>query len=47
MAKLSDQQITDLFTAAQMEKLGNVTVNEWVEGSKTKVKRDLLSSSCG
>ena len=47
LAKLRDQLIVDLFTAAQIDKLGDASLQEWVDGFKTKIKRDVLDSRCG
>jgi len=46
-AGLSDQQITELFETAHIEKLGGPTVGEWVAGFKEKVRRDIIDARCG
>jgi hypothetical protein len=46
LLRLGDQQLLDLFTAAQVENLGHEP-REWVEAFKHKVSRDLVQTKCG
>lgn len=47
--KISDQQLLDLFTAARVQvgSVDNKTPEQWVNGFKTKLKRDLIDTQCG
>ena len=46
-SKLTPMQIRDLFKAAQIEKLGAGSVEQWAQGFETKMQRDLFSKRCG
>jgi hypothetical protein len=48
MAKLSEKQIRDLFTAARIERVsGEGTLEVWVAAFMNKLKRDILQVRCG
>jgi hypothetical protein len=49
LSKISDQQLLSLFTAARVQvgSVNNKTPEQWVDGFKTKLKRDLIDTHCG
>ena len=46
LSQLTDQQIIDLFTAPRANLMRNDTVNDWIDGFKSKMERDIFNVSC-
>jgi hypothetical protein len=44
--QLSNEQISDLFTAARANLMRNDSIQDWIEGFKTKIQRDLVDVIC-
>lgn len=44
--QLKPEQIRDLFKAAQIDKLGSASVEDWAQGFERKLERDLFSTIC-
>lgn len=46
LSQLTDQQISDLFTAARAPMMRNDSIADWVAGFKDKLQREVLGVSC-
>jgi hypothetical protein len=46
LSQLTDAQITDVFTAAKANLMRNDSVADWIEGFKSKMKKDVLDTKC-
>ncbi len=46
LTALTDQQLTDLFTAAQAEMMRGESVADWVVGFKSKLQTQLVDVKC-
>ncbi len=46
MAKLTDNQISDLFKAARVNFMRNDSVEDWINGFKSKLQQQLISTVC-
>jgi hypothetical protein len=46
LGQLTDQQITDVFTAARANLMRNDSVADWVAGFKDKLQREVVGTAC-
>jgi hypothetical protein len=46
LGQLTDQQITDVFTAARANLMRNDSIADWVAGFKDKLQREVVGTAC-
>jgi hypothetical protein len=46
LSQLTDQQITDVFSAARANLMRNDSISDWVAGFKDKLQREVVGTTC-
>ena len=46
LAQLTEDQIADLFRASRANLMRNDSIENWIQGFKDKMKRDVFDASC-